>query len=383
MLRGSQGKRPNKEMPLDLGLWQQRLKGLKRPIQKLISLLQRWKHYTSEQLIGLDIGPGFIKLIKINADESPHVIEGLSVEALPPGVIAKDEIKDPAAIKRALTNVLNESGVNVKNVAFAIPRSSTIIKTIAVDKRLNAADIESRAWIEANHHFPDLVGDIYLDFDVLGPSVQDPSQLDLLLVACRKDHVKPYLDVLNESGLNVKVVDVNCYALQRALVLFMQQLPKLHTVALLNLDYHISSLIVVHNEQMIYAHDHSYEGHYFMSQVQQYLNEKKGLASSADLAYIEILKAGLSAHLRHSMHFFYSSRPHISIEKLVLAGDCSAIPHLNAFIKQETGIETITADPFAGMAINPGIDDKKLHEYASALMLSCGLALSKLKEMES
>lgn len=360
--------------------WKQRLL---RPLH----LLQKWKQSAAEQLVGLDMGPGFIKLLKMDPEDDPCMVEAFGLVPLPAGAIAKDEIKDPAAVGAALRQILDETQVKTRNVALAIPRSSTIIKTITVNKKLNSADIESRAWVEANHHFPDLVGDIYLDFDIVGPSAQDPTQLDLLLVACRKDQVKPYLDVLQDNGLIAKVVDVNCYALERALSLFMQKSPDLKTVALLNLDYNVSSLIVVHENQMIYAHDHSYEGLYFSTQVQQYLDAHKDakdllktLANAPE--YQDILKAGTSAHLRHSMHFFYSSRPHITVQKLVLAGACAAIPHLNSFIEKETGIETVLAAPFEGMTIAPSIDQKLLQQYAPSLMLCAGLALSKQKERE-
>lgn len=356
-------------------------------LSKPIHFLQKWKHYAAEQLVGLELGPGFIKLLKMGPVTDPRWVEAFGLAPLPAGAITKDEIKDPAAVGAALREVFEVSQVKSKNVAFAIPRSSTIIKTITVNKKLNTADIESRAWVEANHHFPDLVGDIYLDFDIVGPSAQDPSQLDLLLVACRKDHVKPYLDILQSNGLNAKVVDVNCYAFERALSLMMRETPQLKTVALLNLDYNISSLVVMHEKQMIYAHDHSYDGLHFSTQVLQYIeaqpdksNVDKVLADSAE--YMELLKAGISAHLRHSMHFFYSSRPQITIQKLVLAGDCAKLPYLNVFIQKETGVETVLAEPFAGMALGPSVDQKLLQQYSSSLMLCCGLALSRLKETE-
>lgn len=360
--------------------WKQ---GLLRPLH----LLQKWRQSPAEQLVGLDLGPGYIKLLKMDLDEDPGWVEAFGVVTLPAGAIAKDEIKDSTAVGRALRELFEQTQVKSKNVALAIPRSSTIIKTIAVNKKLSTKDIESRAWVEANHHFPDLVGDIYLDFDLVGPSAQDPSLLDLLLVACRKDQIKPYLDVMESNGLSVKVVDVNCYALERALSLFLKAQPPLQTVALLNLNYNLSSLIVVHADQMIYAHDHSYEGLYFSTQVQQYLDARKdqknlqaGLADAPD--YMDILKAGTSAHLRHSMHFFYSSRPHITIQKMVLAGDCAGIPQLAGFIQKETGIETVLADPFIGMALADTVDQALLQQYASSLMLCCGLAFSRQKEME-
>jgi type IV pilus assembly protein PilM len=360
--------------------WKQRLL---RPLH----LIQRWKQSAAEQLVGLDIGPGFVKLLKMDPEDDPGWVEAFGVVPLPSGAIAKDEIKDAAAVGAALRQVFDETQVKSKNVALAIPRSSTIIKTIAVNKKLGAADIESRAWVEANHHFPDLVGDIYLDFDIVGPSAQDPSQLDLLLVACRKDQIKPYLDILQENGLTAKVVDVNCYAFERALSLITKREPELKTVALLNLDYNISSLVVVHEKQMIYAHDHSYEGLYFSAQVEQYLAaHKEDKAVQKNLAntqeYQDILKAGTSAHLRHSMHFFYSSRPHITIQKLVLAGACASLPYLSSFIQKETGIETVLADPFVGMTLASAIDEKLLQQTAPSLMLCCGLALSRQKERE-
>ncbi len=360
--------------------WKQRL-------LKPWHLLQRWRQSPAEQLVGLDFGPGYIKLLQMDPNENPCWVEAFGQCSLPAGAIAKEEIKDAAAVGTALRELFEKARVKTKNVAFAIPRSSAIIKNILVNKKLSSKDIESRAWVEANHHFPDLVGDIYLDFDIVGPSAQDPSQLDLLLVACRKDQVKPYLDVLEGNGLTAKVVDVNCYALERALSLFMQNTKALQTVALLNLNYSLSSLIVIHENQMIYAHDHSYEGLHFSTQVQEYLKLLKDqknldalLASSQD--YMDLLKAGTSAHLRHSMHFFYSSRPHITIQKLVLSGDCAAIPQLNRLIQNETGIETVLADPFAAMAIEDSVDQNLLQQAASSLMLCCGLALSKQKEME-
>jgi len=332
-------------------------------------------------LVGLDIGSGFIKLLKVDFNKNHYRVENGGIVTLPAGAIIKEELKDVSAVSEALNKVFKNAGVKTKNVALAIPRSSAIIKTIMVDSRLNSADIESRAWVEANHHFPDLIGDIYLDFDIVGPNAEDPSQLDLLLVACRKDQVKPYLDVLQDNGLTVKVIDVNCYALERSLSFLLKKLPSLKTVALLNLDFSISSLIVSHEEQMIYAHDHSYEGFNFATQIETYLSDKKDkkgrlTVSLSDTAYSDILKAGMSAHLRHSMHFFYSSRPHIVIEKLFLSGDCASIPYLHAFIQKETGIETVVTDPLADLSIAPEADEEAIKKHSSTLMLSLGLALN-------
>jgi type IV pilus assembly protein PilM len=350
-------------------------------IKERALFLRWWKQRKTESLVGLDISSNFIKLLKIKSTETPFRVENYAIAPLPVGAIIKDEIKDSAAISNALREVVKQAGINVKEVALAIPRSSAIIKNITVDSRLNSAEIESRAWIEANRHFPDLVGDIYLDFVITGTSVQEASQLDMILVACRKEIIKPYVEVIRQAGLNAKIIDVDCYALERTLQsILLMETPSTNSediIALLNLDTTVSSLVVLQEKHLIYSHDNSYDNNRLITQVHNYIEKAAGKDLENDEGYLALLKENLSAHLRHTMHFFYSSRPNIGIQKMYLAGDCATLPHLTAFLQKETNIETMVANPFMNMNIAPEINADELKQHAPALMLCYGLALSK------
>ena len=337
----------------------------------------------SNDLVGLDIAPDRIMLLKISSSALPYQVTEYASTPLPTGVIVKDEIKDPAAIGAALKDMLRRSGIIAKSAAVAIPRALAIIKNITVDKRFSADDIESRAWIEANRLFPDLIGNIYLDFTITGPSITAPDQLDLLLVACRKEHIKAYLDVVQQGGLIPMIVDVNCYALERSLQLLVANQPDLHTVALLNVNYTQSSLIVLHNQQLIHAHDQTFDGHRLIKQVEEFTktrHEQPGMAGtpmlSDEASYNALLKENFLSHLRHTIHFFYSSRPNIPIAKIILSGDCTVVPDFAAFIEKELGIKTILADPFGNMKINSRLNADEIKKIAPTLMLCSGLALS-------
>ena len=352
--------------------------------------LRRWlQQRTPHNLVGLDIDSDVIKLLKINSRETPAIIEYVGVQTLPAGAILKNEIKNEAEVVSALKILFKNAGLTKDYVALAIPRSLALIKNVTIDSRLNEDEIESRAWVEANRNFPDLVGDIHLDFSIVGVSAQDATQLDMILVACRKEQIKQFLDVLDDSNLTPKVLDVNCYALERALGVMAPSDTDANTaIALLNLNFTLSSLIVSQNNHLIYAHDHSYDGHRLITQVRSYLKEEgKSMADPIETplpegdnqAYNEILKENLTSHLRHTMHFFYSSRPNISIQKLILAGDCATVPNIAQYIQNETHVETVLADPFANMVMAANVDQVLLKKYASTLTLCCGLALSNLK----
>lgn len=346
-----------------------------------------WKQHASRPVIGLDIDSDVIKLLKINTRTSPYLVEHFATFPLPAGCIIKNEIKDPAAIINVLNNIFKKPQLREGYIALAIPRSSAIVKNVSVDSRLTEGEIESRAWVEANRNFPDLVGEIYLDFSITGPSTQDSSQLDMVLVACRKDQIDSYLELLKEAGLNTKIVDVNCYALERSLITANLPIAANEAIALLNLNFNLSTLIVNHDSLLVYSHDHTYDGHRLINQVRKYFNDETTIASEPfqqkeplqnEEGYNALLKENLSAHLRHTMHFFYSSRPNIAIKKVILSGDCATVPKLAEFIQQEINIATEIADPFKNMQFAPEVDKEKIQLYAPTLMLCCGLALSTL-----
>lgn len=326
--------------------------------------------HKNNQIVGLEIGSNSLKLLKINSSTTPKKIENFSIASLPPDAIVKGEIKDYAAVAQVLKNMVKQAGITTKEFALSIPRSSTVIKNITIDSRLSEDEIESRAWIEAKNHFPELVGDIFLDFSILGPAAQDASQLELVLVACRKDQLKPYMDVLHMAGLNPAIIDVNNYALERALSLIANETAS-STIALLNLDFTLSTLIVVHENKLIYAHDEAFDGNRLLKQVREFPKDSPN--------YVDLLKDSLSAHLRHTIHFFYSSRPNINIDKIILSGDCVTLSSMDLVVHQVTGIETQLANPFVDMTPSSMVNANELKQNAPALMLCCGLALSTVK----
>jgi type IV pilus assembly protein PilM len=351
--------------------------------QRLSEMLSINEFAMSHDLVGMTINPQSIQLLKISSVNDQHEVEYFNVIKLPDGLMVNNEIKNCTAIADILKDSFNHSGLKTKNIALTIPRSSAIVKNITVDHRLQPDEIESKVWIEANRLFPNLIGDIYLDFSIMGPSPQDSSQVEVILVACRKDQVKPYLEIMRLAGLKARIVDINYYALERALTLVHQQFPQDKTIAMLNIGYRLIDLLIVHVDKLIYTHELSYDGRSLLQLVEKIDQHDKtqNEQSSETLDETktnEILKNTLGLHLKHAMQFFYSSRPNIRIEKIILSGDCSAdIPGFDNFIQQEVGKEVVLANPFKAMKIKSSVDKSKLAHYAPSLMLCCGVALSK------
>lgn len=325
----------------------------------------------NQPLLGLDIGSSEIKLLQID-NQTHRIVEYFATVPVPTGLIEKDVIKKPSELADLLRAALRKHGIYTKSVALAVPRSAVIIKNTTVDARLGAKEIESRAWVEAGQQFPDLIGEINLDYTILGPSAGDPSKLDMVLVACRKEQIKPYLDFIKEAGLQAKLVDVNCYAFERALRL--ESIAPQETVALLNIDYSITSLVVVRNKMQLFAHDYSFDGKNLKTMLSAEIeNQTQNIE--------KVLKDQFSTHLRHVIHFFYSSLHNVPIQRIYLSGDLATLPILQPYIQAESGIETQIAKPCQGMTVGPQVDRQLLEQLNPALVLCCGLALSDVKNL--
>lgn len=336
-----------------------------------------WKQQNLRDFVGLEIGLESIKLLKINTSEKPNRVETFLTAEIPAGAVNKNQLVDYFAIATVLKNMYKKAEIKSKSVVMAIHLSTAMIKNITLDNRLTADEIEARTWIEANRYFPDLVGDIYLDFTVVGPSIKDSSQVEVILVACRKDQIKPYLEICKLAGLTPKAIDVNSYALERALLRMVSAQREMNTYGILNLNLDLSTFVVIKKDSLLYAHEQTFEGQRLMSQVKEYFKNPKN-----DANYTQLLKETLSAHLRHTMHFFYSNRPNMGIGHLIISGDCATIPELALFVQQEMRIPSSIADPFTHWSIAQEIDAEELKQNAPTLVLCYGLALVESEQLK-
>lgn len=320
----------------------------------------------TKDLLGMEINANFIKFLKIDTSKTPAVVEQLAVISSPKKAMVNSDVKDINSIANTLKSVIKERKIEHDYVALSIPRASAIIKILNINNKLTTDEIESRVWIEANRLFPNLVGEIYLDFYVSGKSANDKNQLEVVLIASRKDQIKPYLDILHLADLKPALIDIDTYAMERALDIIIKESPPKQTWALLNISFNLISLLVIHEGTLVYSHEISYDGTYLMDK------HNRNQDPTA-----EELQSALGLHLRHTIQFFYSSRPNIRFEELLLSGDVAAQFNIVNFIENEIGKKITLANPFTRMDTAFSVNRENLDKCAPGLMLCCGLAISK------
>ncbi|MGE5752335.1 MAG: type IV pilus biogenesis protein PilM, partial [Deltaproteobacteria bacterium] len=165
----------------------------------------------SKELIGLDIGSSSIKLAHIKASGSDYSVKKFGVFPLPPDAIVDGSIMDHASVIEGVKSALRELKVREKEVAISLSGHSVIIKKVVLPTTTPEELEESIQW-EVEQYIPFDIKDVKIDFQLIGPLKEDPSKMDVLLVAVKTDLVNDYISVVKDSGLSPAVVDIDSIA---------------------------------------------------------------------------------------------------------------------------------------------------------------------------
>ena len=99
---------------------------------------------------------------------------------------------------------------------------------------------------EVEQYVPFPIEDVNIDFQIIGPPAADSQEMDIILVAVKKDIVNDYQTIISGAGLHTAVVDVDAFALENAYTASYGINPN-ELVALVNLGAAVMTINVPKN----------------------------------------------------------------------------------------------------------------------------------------
>ncbi len=168
----------------------------------------------SNSIIGLDIGSSSVKAVELTAKAKGIELQHVGIAQLPPEAIVQGAFLNSSAIVDAIREAVDGAGTRTKNVATAVSGHSLIVKKISLPAMTRDELEESIRW-EAEQYIPFDINEVNLDFQILN-SGEAEGQMDVLLVAAKKDLIDDYVNVVREAGLHPAVLDVEAFAVENA-----------------------------------------------------------------------------------------------------------------------------------------------------------------------
>src|SRR3989454_4167325 len=164
--------------------------------------------------VGLDIGSGIIKLVVIDHSGSEPELAKVATTAVAADAIVEGEVMDPGIVAEAIRGLFSTAGVKQRSVVTAVGGRDVIVKKIQMDRMKEGDAREVIRW-EAEQHVPFDMANVELDFQILDPD-SEGLQMNVLLVAAKRELVENRVGLLGEAGLAAAVIDVGALPLHKA-----------------------------------------------------------------------------------------------------------------------------------------------------------------------
>lgn len=345
-------------------------------------------------LIGVDISSTAIKMVElVDAGKGQPRVERYAIEPLPKDALLDGNFSSLEAVADTLQRCWKRLGSSTRFIAMALPTSAVITKKITLPANLREQDMEIQVESEANQYIPFALEEVNLDFQVVGPAASSPDDVEVLLAASRKEKVEDRVAAAELALLKPVVMDVEAYAIHAAYELVVKQLPgggEGQIVALVDVGASAMKVTIMKDDQQLYAREQAFGGSELTDEIMRAYGmgpeEAENLKRSGtppDNYEAEILHPfieNLAQEVARALQFFFTSTPYNEVHHIILAGGSVLVPGVAELVGQRTNVNTLLADPFAGMPISPRIRAKQLAADAPSLMVACGLALRKFDQ---
>jgi type IV pilus assembly protein PilM len=350
----------------------------------------------SKSLVGLDIGSRSVKVCELlptgKGTSQRYRVQKLGVAPIPADSIVDGDIMDSNAVANAIRQVMSEQKIKAKEVAISVSGQQVMVKKVTFPLMSQAELAESVRW-EAESFFPAGQGmDSYaLDYDVLEERPMD-GNMDVVLVACRKDKLESYVSCVAQAGCSPKLVDVDVFALQNAYEANFMGGGRDEVVALVNMGATFTNLSMLVGHKSVFWRDVAWGTSRFIEK----LMEDWGLSRegaemlmkgrNAEGRTPEEVQPSLNAvadafadELSRTIDFFRSSFKVDRLDRVLLAGGGAMVSGVLDVLGDRLRVSVDRFNPFQMMDMdNRSVDPGAVRDLGSAAAVVVGLALRRL-----
>jgi type IV pilus assembly protein PilM len=339
--------------------------------------------------IGVDISSTSVKVLELSKSGSGYRVEAYAVEPLPENAVVEKNIKELDGVRVTVEKAIQKCRSKVKQAVVAVPGSSVITKVLDMDAELKEDEIEERLQIEGEQYIPFPMEEVTMDFALLGPSPTQESQQQVLLAAGKRELVEDRESSLNDAGLDCRVVDVETYAMLRAMPLLEDQIESDaindQVIAIMDIGHSMTTMTVVHEGRIVHYKEQVFGGKQLTEEIMRRygqtlaeagrMKKQGGLPDDYVPEVLEPFKESVIQQVSRSLQFFYASTEYNDVDVVFLAGGSSAIPGLSQLVTEKLGTQALIANPFINMSLSGKVNASALSNDAPSLLIACGLAM--------
>ncbi|MGF1519290.1 MAG: type IV pilus assembly protein PilM [Nodosilinea sp.] len=353
--------------------------------------------------VGIELTPERVNLARLKKQGTALKLESLASVELTEGIYEEGQILDAAAVADAIQTVLAESKLKVKQATTAIP-GRAITRVIPVPAELD--DEELREMVlnqEASLYLPFPREEADVDYQKLGYFVDEDGieKVQVLLVAVRKDLTDPYIEVFQQAGLMLNVLETSSFALIRTIREQLRQFTPQEAAAVVDIEFENTEISIVVDGVPHFSRTVPIGTFQIQSALSRAMNlppsrntellqgmtvpvqsmdtvgapQMGGGSNPGTTAMLRVL-GELSDELRRSIDFYLNQGEDMEVAQLLLAGPGASIGQLDEFLAQRLSLPASQIDPISALSLE--VDEEIPEAQRAGLATVIGLGLREV-----
>ena len=345
-----------------------------------------------KSIVGLDIGSSCVKLIELQAvgkTGAEFKLVKAGMEVLPPEAIVDGAIMDAGAIVDAINRLFANLKIKTSDIATSVSGNAVIVKKISLPQ-MSADELgESIHW-EAEQYIPFDIQDVSLDYEILEGAAEG-GNMDVLLVAVKKDKISDYTSVITQAGKTPRIVDVDVFALQNCYEINYGT-DSGRVVALLNLGAAITNVNIVRGSSSLFNRDIAVGGNLATDALQKDLGlpfetaealkrgeQVEGTLPDNVFPVLQTTAENIVSEIQKTFDFFKATTQEERIDQVYLAGGSSRLQGLRELLMERLETQVEILNPFNALTVSAkDVDAEMVNRMGPAAAIAVGLAVRKV-----
>jgi type IV pilus assembly protein PilM len=342
-------------------------------------------------VIGLDIGTTCVRAAEMvisgrGASAQPTLTRYGEVP-LPPGAVRDGEVEDSGTVSAALRRLWAEAKFSTRDVNIGVGNQRVVVRDLDLPW-MPLPQLRGSLAFQVQDLLPMSTDEALMDYYPTG-ELNGPSGrlMHGMLVAATRDTVRANVMAVEGAGLRPQLVDLNPFALLRAIV--RGDLVN-RTVAVVDVGAKITQVVIAAGGMPQFvrilpaggqnATDAVAAARGVASHEAENIKREVGIgyAVSADLTSAAEAISGVVRPLieavRNTFVYYAGNHPGAGIDVVVLTGGGAALPGFGQYLSSASRLPVTIGDPLATIRVAKGAHSEHLARQSSMLAMPIGLA---------
>ena len=197
----------------------------------------------NKSFVGIDIGADFIKVACLEIIDGKPVLRHNVMHKNPAEAFDGYKLLNPKEVGARLKGILKEHNIKANAFACALPSPAVFTKKFNAPLSVSKSKLNKIMRNEAERCIPYDINAVNYDCQICG--IVNDTQLEIMLVAVKRDVVSGYVEAFQHAGIELSVIDVSSFALERTFNFNYPDI-KEQRIVIADVGHHKTEMILMH-----------------------------------------------------------------------------------------------------------------------------------------